>query len=225
MAYVRKTDTLVDAIDRKVQQMRDAAQKPHEQKELSVGSLAYDAVREHALASMWSEAPSLRSQMPADWCARPHRIDVHIYDEYGGKRLRLAYVDSYDADPILVPPKNSSYAPDCKVKYDDLPPLAQAWMDDNTERAAKCEEIWAQFGVVRQQLAAFMRQHSSLNSALKEMPEIELYVPDDYMNRYRAKAAPRTKAEAPTNVEELNIDRDSLAAAAIAHRMSQSNAA
>ena len=50
MAYVRKTDTLVDAIDRKVQQMRDAAQKPHEQEELSVGSLAYDAVREHALS-------------------------------------------------------------------------------------------------------------------------------------------------------------------------------
>ena len=225
MAYVRKTDTLVDAIDRKVSAMRDAAQKPHAQEELSVGSLAYDALREHALASMWSKAPSLRSQMPADWCVSPSRIDVHIYDEYGGKRLRLAHVENYDADPILVPPKNSSYAPDCKVKYDDLPPLAQAWMDDNTQRAAKCEEIWAQFGVVRQQLAAFMRQHSSLNSALKEMPEIELYVPDDYMNRYRAKAAPRTKAEAPTNVEELNIDRDSLAAAAIAHRMSQSNAA
>jgi hypothetical protein len=98
-------------------------------------------------------------------------------------------------------------------------------MEDNKQRAAKCAEIESQFNTVRHQLKAFMSQHKSLNKALEEMPEIELYVPERFMERYRAKAAPRVKPEAPTNVEELNIDRDSLAAAAIAHRMSQSNAA
>lgn len=225
MAYVRKTDTLVHEIDSKVRHMSDDAQKPYEQQPLSIGSAAYEALRDDVLAEMWSSAPHLRSQLPSDWCTTPRRIDVHIKDN-DGKRLKFTAIESTDHDPLLCPPNvTSSYAPDHKIRYDNLSPDVVSWMDDNTQRAAKCNEIDKQFAVVRDQLRQFMSQHSSLNSALKEMPEIELYVPEEYMNRYRAKAAPRAKAEAPTNVEELNIDRDGLAAAAIAHRMSQSNAA
>ena len=225
MAYVRKTDTLVSEIDSKVQHMSNVAQKPYEQKPLSVGSAAYEALRDDVLTEMWSAAPQLRSQLPSDWCTTPNRIDVHIKDN-DGIRLKYTSIETTDHDPLLCPPKvTSSYAPDHKIKYDNVSPDVKVWMEDNTQRAAKCNEIDKQFEVVRDQLRQFMSQHSSLNSALKEMPEIELYVPEAYMNRYRAKAAPRAKAEAPTNIEELNIDRDSLAAAAIAHRISQSNAA
>lgn len=225
MANVRKTQELVDAIDSKVQKMCEAAQEPHRQKDLMLGTAEYDALREDVLTEMWSDAPQLRNQMPADWCTTPNRIDVHIQDDYG-KRIKFTRVDSTDQDPLVCPPKvNSSYAPDHRIKYSKLSPDVVTWMEANSSRAAKCAEIESQFNTVRQQLAAFMSQHKSLNTALKEMPEIELYVPERFMERYHAKAAPRVKPEAPTNVEELNIDRDSLAAAAIAHRMSQSNAA
>jgi len=225
MANVRKTQELVDAIDSKVRRMSDDAQEPHKQKELMLGTAEYDALREDVLTEMWSAAPQLRNQLPSDWCTTPNRIDVHINDDHG-KRIKFTSVDSTDQDPLVCPPKvTSSYAPDHKIKYSNLSPDVVTWVEENKQRAAKCAEIGDQFNTVRQQLAAFMSQHKSLNTALKEMPEIELYVPERFMERYRAKAAPRVKPEAPTNVEELNIDRDSLAAAAIAHRMSQSNAA
>jgi hypothetical protein len=225
MAHVRKTQELVTAIDYKVQQMCEAAQEPHQQQNLMLGTAEYDALREDVLTEMWSAAPQLRNQLPSDWCVTPTRIDVDIQDDHG-KRIKFTRVDSTDQDPLVCPPKvNSSYAPDHKIKYRNLSPDVVTWMEDNKQRAAKCAEIESQFNTVRQQLAAFMSQHKSLNTALEEMPEIELYVPERFMERYRAKAAPRVKPEAPTNVEELNIDRDSLAAAAIAHRMSQSNAA
>jgi hypothetical protein len=43
------------------------------------------------------------------------------------------------------------------------------------------------------------------------------------MQKYRAKTAPRAKVERPTNVQDLNIDVDALAATAITHRMVSSN--
>jgi len=225
MANVRKTQELVDAIDSKVRRMSDDAQEPHQQKKLMFGTAEYDALREDVLTEMWSAAPQLRNQLPSDWCVTPNRIDVHIQDDHG-KRIKFTRVDSTDQDPLVCPPKvNSSYAPDHKIKYRNLSPDVVTWMEDNRQRAAKCAEIESQFNTVRHQLAAFMAQHKSLNTALEEMPEIELYVPERFMERYRAKAAPRVKPEALTNVEDLNIDRDGLAAAAIAHRMSQSNAA
>jgi len=225
MANVRKTQELVTAIDYKVQQMCETAQEPHQQKDLRLGTAEYDALREDVLTEMWSAAPQLRNQLPSDWCTTPNRIDVDIQDDHG-KRIKFTRVDSTDQDPLVCPPKvNSSYAPDHKIKYRNLSPDVVTWMEDNKQRAAKCAEIESQFNTVRHQLKAFMSQHKSLNTALKEMPEIELYVPERFMERFRAKAAPRATPEAPTNVEELNIDRDSLAAAAIAHRMSQNNAA
>ena len=83
----------------------------------------------------------------------------------------------------------------------------------------KRNAVREQFKVVENQLHAFMQQHASLNAMLTEMPELEMYVPDRYMTKVRAKSEPRAKVERPTNVQDLNIDVDALAAAAITHRM------
>ena len=63
-----------------------------------------------------------------------------------------------------------------------------------------------------------MDQQASLNSALKDMPEIELYIPLRYMVKIREQAEPRASKKANV-ADELNIDTDALASIAIAHRM------
>ena len=70
-----------------------------------------------------------------------------------------------------------------------------------------------------------MQQHASLNTAIKEMPEIEHYVPVEYIEKLHAPSMPRGKtAPRPekTTVEELGIDRDALTSAAVAHQIASS---
>ena len=57
------------------------------------------------------------------------------------------------------------------------------------------------------------------------MPEIEHYVPTEYIDKLHAASKPRG-ATAPrpdkTTVEDLGIDRDALTSAAVAHQIASS---
>ena len=64
-----------------------------------------------------------------------------------------------------------------------------------------------------------MGQHASLNTALKEMPELEMYVPAAFMRKHAAPEASRAKVQRPTNIERLDINVDVLTSAAVAHRI------
>jgi len=219
MAYVRKTDTLVHDITERVDEMSLAAQKPHQSDKLEIGTNEYTDMRNIVVAKTWEDAPELQGKLPDDWCGTPTRVDVHLRNSRED-RVAHFYIENTTANPMRLSPefRNSSY-PDVTVYVDELTGAAKTWIDSAAGKKEKLREIKEQFKNLRHQLVAFMQQHASLNTMITEMPELEMYVPDKYMQKYRAKSAPRAKVERPTNVEDLNIDVDALAAAAITHRM------
>lgn len=218
MAYVRKTDTLVNDVISTVQYMSRAAQQPYQTDTLEVGTPEYNDMRKAAVAATWKSAPELEGKLPDDWCGTPRRVDVRLRTT-DDSCIASFGVENITANPMRLSPEYPSNYPDVDVYVDDLTGAAKTWVNAMADKQEKRRAIKDQFRVVRDQLTSFMQQHASLNAMLAEMPELEMYVPDRYMTKVRAKSAPRAKVDRPTNVQDLNIDVDALAAAAITHRM------
>jgi hypothetical protein len=221
MAYVRKTDMLVNDVIEHVQAMSRAAQHPYDDT-LEVGTPEYNDMRKATVSATWKSAPELEGKLPDDWCGTPHRVNVNLRDTNNNSVARFG-VENSTANPMRLSPEYRTSFPHVDVSVDDLTGAAKTWINEMAGKQEQRLEIIDKFKVVKDQLASFMRQHASLNAMLTEMPELEMYVPDRYMQKVRAKSAPRAKVERPTNVEDLNIDVDALAAAAITHRMVTAN--
>jgi len=218
MAYVRKTDTLVNDVISRVQDMSRAAQQPYQTDTLDVGTPEYNDMRDAVVDKTWAAAPDLKGKLPDDWCGTPRRVDVHLRDTNDFTVARFG-IENTVANPIRLSPEYPANYPDVFISTANLTGAAKTWVNAMAGNKEKIRAIKDQFRVVQDQLHAFMQQHASLNAMLTEMPELEMYVPDRYMTKVRAKSAPRAKVERPTNVQDLNIDVDALAAAAITHRM------
>ena len=223
MAYVRKTDTLQGDVIGRVREMRNAAIAPYQTNKLEVGTPEYDDMFKNVVATTWKDAPDLQHKTPDDWCGNPIRADIRLHNS-DQKRVANFSIDNTSARPLRLSPsyRNKSY-PDVDVFTTDLTGAAKTWADSIDGLKEKQAEINDKFNVVEEQLKGYMKQHASLNAMITEMPEFEMYVPEKYMQKYRAKTAPRAKVERPTNVQDLNIDVDALAATAITHRMVSSN--
>ena len=223
MAYVRKTDTLQGDVLGRVREMRNAALAPYQTNKLDVGTPEYDDMRKDVVAATWKDAPDLQHKLPDKWCGDPKRADIILYNSDGNKMARFS-IENTSANPMRLSPQyvHQSY-PDVDVLTADLTGAAKTWADSIDGLKEKQAEINDKFNVVEEQLKGYMQQHASLNAMITEMPEFEMYVPEKYMQKYRAKTEPRAKGERPTNVQDLNIDVDALAATAITHRMVSSN--
>ena len=223
MAYVRKTDTLQGDVIQRVHMMRETALAPYQTNTLEVGTPEYDDMFENVVAATWKDAPDLQHKMPDDWCGKPMRADVKLLNSDNVRVLNFS-IENTTAKPMRLSPayKGRGY-PDVDVYIADLTNAAKTWAESIDGLKEKQAEINDKFDVVEEQLKGYMKQHASLNAMITEMPEFEMYVPDKYMQKYRAKSEPRAKVERPTNVQDLNIDVDALAAAAITHRMVSSN--
>jgi hypothetical protein len=222
MAYVRKTDTLVNDIIGRVQYMSHTAQQPYQTDTLEVGTPEYNDMRNAVVDRTWAAAPDLKGKLPDDWCSTPRRVDVHLRDT-NDCTVACFGIENTVANPIRLSPEYASNYPDVYVFTADLTGAAKTWVNAMAGNREKRNAVREQFKVVENQLHAFMQHHASLNAMLTEMPEFEMYVPEKYMTKVRAKSAPRAKVERPTNVQDLNIDVDALAAAAITHRMVTAN--
>ena len=222
MAYVRKTQELVDGIRDQVRTMSKAAREPYSDSDPAAGTPEYEILREAAIDASFADAPHLKGKLPEAWLGRPHRVRGYISKD--GQRVASFDLRSTEANPIYLSPSDRSSWADVHMKYENLSERAQAWVDGAAARKATYESIKEKFNVVEKQLRDYMSAHSSLNTALKELPDLEMYVPDRFMRKYRAAAEPRAKAPKPTNVQDLNIDVDALAAAAITHRITQRSA-
>jgi hypothetical protein len=223
MAYVRKTDTLQYDVVNHVREMRRAALEPYQTNTLEIGTPEYNDMRKEVTARTWKDAPDLQHKVPDTWCGEPTRVGVNVINSDGNRVAKFS-IENTSANPMRFSPayRGRSY-PDVDVSTADLTGAAKTWVDSIAGSKEKQAEVNEKFDVVEQQLRGYMQQHASLNAMITEMPEFEMYVPDRYMQKYRAKSAPRAKAERPTNVQDLNIDVDALAAAAITHRMVSSN--
>ena len=230
MAYVRKTDTLVQHILRKVRDMSSTAQKPYSADTLTKDSAEYDAIRNCIESVSWKGAPQLKQQMPDEWLdgLKTRNVDVKIVapescPDSGDVNIYL------EGDFTLSPAHASaghSYSGNrgkMTLEEADFPPLLMTWFKSGKSNESIKKSLQDKFNKVEEQLKSFMQQHASLNTAIKELPELEQYVPEEYMEKLHAPSAPRGKVQRAekTTIEDLGIDRDALTSAAVAHQLTR----
>lgn len=223
MAYVRKTDTLVQEINRAVHDMKDAALTKFLSSAIEYGTPTFDAAVESVTNAVFRDAPELKGKLPESWYKSHEAVTVHFKKD-DGDLMFTTRLETPRSAGIKLPKVVDSryYSVEVEVSYSECTNELKTWLDDENNRNIKRGEIAEQYRAVSEQLTAFMGQHASLNAAIKEMPEIEMYVPEIYIRKLREPSAKRAKkTEQPSVVEELGIDRDALATMAIAHRITQ----
>ena len=224
--YVRKTETLVNAICSKIRTMENQAVAAHSETQSvtpAEGNLFHSMV-EVMNNAIWSDAPDLKDKVPNSWLQHYDDVILRFKNDEDGcfTSLRL---DAPRGDKFSFPLKyNSYYRPEVDIHPQHYNEAIKKWAADEKATADRREELEDQFDTVLRQIVRFMGQHASLNAAVKAMPEIELYVPEEYLTKLRAPTAPRqSKATSAKIIEDLNIDVNALTSAAIAHRITVGN--
>ena len=223
MAYVRKTETLVAEITAKVRQMKTEAVSNYEVDHIAEGSPIWEEARASVVNAAYHDAPELQGKLPKSWERAHERISM-TFNAGTDKPVYKTFLVASRQNPIKLPPNISSsyYSSDVEVHEADCTDKMRTWLNEANERNTKRQAIIDQFNNIESQLRAFMGEHASLNSALKEMPEMEMYVPDKFLAKMRAASKPRKKAEDKVdNADMLGIDREALTTLAIAHRLTQ----
>ena len=224
MAYVRKTDMLVQDIRENVRNMKDKALKAYQVGQIEPSTELHSEACKPAITASYHDAPELEGKLPSSMMKSHNRIQLEFFNEDGERNfdsmLRMA-----DNQSLSLPlsADTSYYGAKVQVHPKSMTEAMRKWVGEANERHAKRNEIAEQYDTVETQLTQYMRQHASLNAAIKEMPEMEMYVPEKYIDKMRAATEPRRKkgSNEPTASEELGIDRDALATMAIAHRLQQ----
>lgn len=219
MAYVRKTDMLVQDITKKVREMKDQALKMYSDSEVQPDTPEYNGLVEAVMAAAYQDMPHLRGKLPDTWLKKTNRLRV----KYQGNNLKRFEVslDSKDDSPFELPYHLDSgyYSTEVEIGGHHCNSDVKLWIDNREARYEQRRTVSEQYDKVEATLQQFMGAHASLNSALKEMPELEMYVPAKYMAKYHEATEPRAKKEKQSLVEELNIDVNELSSIAIAHRI------
>lgn len=219
MAYVRVTEKLIDGIKSKIRVMSDKAVQMHAAPDQSYGTAIHSEVEKAIVSQAWSARPELFGEIPDDWCYYTTSITAEIISQDGAKRAAFE-VSTPDTRSLRLPCKPSTYYHDfIAVRYEHQSDMIREWLEDNFRRAQDVSNTREQFRVVQQQITDFLRTKTSLNAALKDMPELELYVPDEFMVKYHAPTERRTGAPAEDQPTAVEVDRDQLTALAVVHRM------
>ena len=230
MAYVRKTDTLVQHILHKVRKMSETAQKPYSADTLTKDSAEYDAIRNCIESVSWKGAPQLKQQMPDEWLdgLKARNVDVKIVAPEScpdSGDVNIYFEGDFTLSPAHASAGHSYSGNRGKMTLEeaDFPPLLMTWFKSGKSNESIKKSLQDKFNKVESQLKSYMQQHASLNTAIKELPELEQYVPEEYMEKLHAPSAPRGKVQRAekTTVADLGIDRDALTSAAVAHQLTR----
>lgn len=217
MAYVKVTEKLKDDIRICIQRMADKQVKL-----LGEDNLPYDeqkAVAADVEAFAWIAAPHLKEQMPADWTRKAKEFFVELRNNTG---TTLVKVELSDEDAITIPPnfKTGRYTWD-KVElpaefHSEQTQEAHRNIVARKEEAAKTTN---RFADIQNQVLSFLSAHKSLNAAVKELPEIQMYVPQEYMKRVNRKIERANASASSDEVEKPEVNRELLMSAAVADRI------
>lgn len=137
------------------------------------------AVLEIVESETWGQHPDLRSKLPAQWKQRVPRVDVRFVASDGGISEEFQI-----EGPIHVPPYSSSYYIERTLELGRLPPetadKVRAYLEAKEAHKLK-------YDAVGSQVISFLESCKSLNDAVKKMPNILLYVPQEYKDQLEKK--------------------------------------
>lgn len=224
MALVRISNELLNEVENKITSMqhRELSNYPGlDRVDIRADDSRYAESVEAVVASTWSAAPHLRSQMPKEWCARPGSIDV-IYtdgDRETGKHT-ITFIIRVCGE-VALPPRFSSYPSVCVDRNTHPIPWVETLLTNVGENLSKRAEIEHRYGIIREQVIKFIRSQKSLNAALKAHPELALYVKQNRIDKVNEKVERNRSTTGQDDGEEITLDINAITAAAIAHRIAQ----
>ena len=220
MAYVRKTQEFCDAVVRNVQNMKDKAVSVYPLPTIERGTPEYSHALEAVNTAAYRAAPDLKDQYPDEW-KKPVRgsIKLDFHREDGA----MSFSTQVDCEHVglRVPAHISTgyYSSSMAVYRSDCPAPLQAWYDEQASLNKKRSDTAEKYATVEDQIKRYMEQHASLNKMLEDMPEFEMYVPQKYMDKFHEQVEPRAKKQQHSVADEIGIDRNAIAAIAIANRV------
>ena len=222
MAYVKITGELIDRILTRVDRMKGDALKHLQVGELVEGSLDHAAVADLAIRQVWGEHYPLKAKMPKDWCVELARIEV-AFNDINGTQRHSTHMDMDDKNNLFPPGTTPWGMGRVPIEHEVTPASVLTWLDGIVAAEAKANECREKFKTIKTQIKNFLCTHTSLNTAVKELPELTMYVTEGDMERLhrkatRAKRAPRV----PGETEPFDIDADLLASTAVANRLQNS---
>ncbi len=217
--YVRKTQTLITDIEHEVYKMQQSAiSKLTSENNVEIGTPLHAEIKTAIENTLWELAPDLKDKMPKEWLSDETHVMVDFpSDEHRTVRYNFG---SQTGDELKIPPHFRRWD-DIHISQKYWTPLIQEWLSTQHNAEVERQKIVDSYHTISSQLTSFMTKHASLNTALKEMPELELYVPNSYIEKVNKKEE-RVKAtpSVPTTHDDTEVDVEALTRAAIAHRVS-----
>jgi len=221
MAYVRKTQTLIDDVANTVNSMMQAEMsKQSKANDVSIGTDLHRDIAELYSQESWKLAPDIKDKMPDEWCKLTDSVDIRFVngDDYNNVRLELGFPDNAK---LKLPPTFNRYSNAISIEESSCGALVKEWLAKQHNLDSLRSQTREMFGGIEEQLTKFLGRHASLNTAIKEMPELKLYVPDEYIRKLEQKSTPRTQSPVQSAVEDLDIDLDNITRLAVAHRLTK----
>ena len=164
--------------------------------------------RTDVLQWAWGEHLHLKEQIPAKWCCTKDHVSLRV--NHGDRQLRI----NVELAPELVCPPGGAPSGVVPMSPDD--PEIKALV----EREMTLADIAARWDKVDKEIMGFLNKCKSVNEALKLWPQVEMYIPEEYIRRVNEKQE-RNKGGASEAAEALkSLDVDHLTTAAVISRMS-----
>lgn len=210
--YVGISTQLLDEVAGHTQRMRKAEQASlPKQDYLLTGNESW------LLAAVWGKYLPLKDQMPKEWKGSTGTFTL------GGvvyKDVALATMNIRLEKALQLPPSSGYGVPRVQINKNSQPDVTQ---DPNVVKILEIElqhtELDARWAKVRDELQKFLNSCKSLNEAIKLWPQIEMYIPADYLQRVEDKRVVNKEASKAAEVLK-DLDTDGLTAAAVTARMS-----
>ncbi len=203
MSYVAISAAFINDVKSKLRQMRN--------KEVSaIPSLDYKIsnTRTDLVGWAWGKHLHLMEQMPASWCQKISSTNLRI--DKADRQLRM----NVDIVPPLVTPPGPGPSGMLSVLADD--PEIKPFVDHEQT----LHEINQRWNKVDEQIVSFFKKCKSVNEALKLWPQIDMYIPSQYISRVNEKKE-RSSGGPSEAAEALKaLDTDHLTTAAVISRMS-----
>ena len=217
--------TLVEDIRDTVDRMKHSeVKKLYKGTNIPLDTPLHREVRKVIEKVLWKEAPDLKDKMPEKWCKMEDSVQATFYGSPSPSVGIPIHFETPIEDKIKLPPTYSRYSSDCQIHDEDVTPLIREWLEDIKIQSKNKRETEDMFDKIKTQLTQFMGKHASLNTAIKEMPELEMYVPKEYLDKL-AEETVRTKPakrELDDDDDEVKVDIEAITRAAIAHRITSS---
>jgi hypothetical protein len=207
MATVRMSQALVTSITENIQDMqhKDILSLGDENAYTVSDPVDLEAVRD----LMWGKYVHLKDQLPEDWCNNVDGCTATV------TVLPERYEFSVNVrGKLRAPPGMSRWSSRFCVQKEELHryPTLQAVYTHTLDVAAK-NSFWMS---VQKQVLGFLRSFPSVNAAVKEWPELRLYLPDRVLKKLDEKVSRGGGGDETPTPE---IDKSTLTSVAIAARM------